>query len=128
MIIDLDDYIKIPVEYRGISYVLSITAFEYVPGCPESGPSYSSGGEPAEPDEYVPIDGYADLEGEVYDILGMTSSEMDDIMQLTNNNDEWFWNLCSSHAETIEEVLSDKYNQISREMDEQRSAELCEWN
>lgn len=25
--------------------------FNYVPGCPETGPSYSSGGEPATPDE-----------------------------------------------------------------------------
>ena len=25
--------------------------FNFVPGCPETGPSYSSGGEPATPDE-----------------------------------------------------------------------------
>ena len=48
--------------HKDLDVVVYVDDYSYTPGCPETGPSYSSGGEPAEPAEVEIISGYVELD------------------------------------------------------------------
>jgi len=101
-------HIKLSVQQKdtGFHFILHITAMEYSPGYPGSGPTYSCAGEPPEPAEAYPTEGYVELDGEIT----ITDAEtlkvaMDAITQVTDNNAALFDALCVEHDEAVYEAL-----------------------
>jgi hypothetical protein len=91
--------IQICVDYKGLSFVLHVTAMSYTAECAAT---YFEPGTPA----YTEIvDGWVELDGDVCDITYITSADMDIIMQMGYDNQSLFEAICEVHAVRIEERL-----------------------
>ena len=78
--------IKIPVSYKDLDFIVHVTAMDYSPGCPGTGPTFSCGGTPPEPEEVNPTDGWVELDGDITDIIDMTQSDIIVIEQMNKDN------------------------------------------
>lgn len=113
-----------PVDHpsTGLSFILKVSEVDYISGFPGTGPSYSCGGTPPEPAEVELIAFTVDLDGEVNELVNITSEEMDVIMQMTNDNEAFFYYLveqsdkveCAFYDELIEKVEDSIYDEMEQ--------------
>lgn len=87
-----------------LDFILHITEYHYTKGYPGSGPTYSCGGTPPEPAEAYPIEGWVELDGDVNSIVDITSTDMDVILLMTNDNQALFDLLCEQDEDGEQKV------------------------
>lgn len=91
--------IEIPVSYKNLDFILTVTNYKYYPADP------GSRLDPPTPEEIEVLDGSIELDGEVNDFVDITSEEMDVIMQMTNDNNSLFDDVVEECFEVVEQAL-----------------------
>ena len=77
--------VAIPVTYKNLDFVIHITDFDYWPGFP------GSYWEPSEPSDIEFVDFHVELDGKIEDIVDITKSDMDIIIQM--NDESLFYDM-----------------------------------
>jgi len=92
--------IPIYTHFKNLDFVVHVTDMDYIPAEPAT---FNSPGEPA---VVYATAGYVELDGEVTDIVDITSEDMDVLVQLTNDNAQLFDDIVENNDTVTQALLA----------------------
>ena len=100
--------IAIPTHFKDLDFVVHVTGMDYTPA------ERATHNYPGCPAEVYANEGYVELDGEVTDIVDITSADMDVLVQLVNDNAQLFDDIVNANDVTVTQALfayrEDRYN------------------